>query len=102
MHLESEGIDGIHTQHRRQRNHPRDRGPDIETRYIQRSFGETWCHTVSGTPKGTITLTEEECTTSHALALKQYDEAKARLDSIKHVSSIFFEKFLEDSDFAQD
>ena len=75
---------------------------DIETRYIQRSFAETWCHTVSGTPKGTITLTEEECTTSHALAVKQYDEAKARLDSIKHVSSIFFEKFLEDSDFAQD
>tara|TARA_R110002051_G_scaffold289503_1_gene352559 strand:+ start:240 stop:527 length:288 start_codon:yes stop_codon:yes gene_type:complete len=75
---------------------------DIQTRYIQRSFAETWCHTVSGTPKGTITLTEEECTTSHALALKQYDEAKARLDSIKHVSSIFCEKWLEDSDFAQD
>ena len=75
---------------------------DIQTRYIQRSFAETWCHTVSGTPKGTITLTEAECSEVHALALKQYDEAKARLDSIKHVSSIFCEKWLEDSDFAQD
>ncbi len=75
---------------------------DLETRYIQRSFSETWCHTVSGTPEGTITLTEAECSEVHALALKQFNEAKARLDSIKHVSTIFFEKFLEDSDFAQD
>ena len=75
---------------------------DLETRYIQRSFAETWCHITSDTPKGTITLTEAECTTSHAVALKQFNEAKARLDSIKHVSSIFCEKWLEDSDFAQD
>ena len=75
---------------------------DLETRYIQRRCGETWGHTVSGTPEGTITLTEAECSEVHALALKQYNEAKARLDSIKHISSIFCEKWLEDSDFAQD
>ena len=75
---------------------------DLETRYIQRSYSESWCHVTSRTSEGTITLTEEECTASHALALKQFNEAKARLESIKHVSSIFCEKWLEDSDFAQD
>ena len=75
---------------------------DLETPYIQRSYSESWCHVTSRTPEGTITLTEEECTASHALALKQFNEAKARLESIKHVSSIFCEKWLEDSDFAQD
>ena len=75
---------------------------DLDTPYIQRSYSETWCQVTSGTPEGTITLTEAECSEVHALALKQYNEAKARLDSIKHVSSIFCEKWLEDSDFAQD
>ena len=75
---------------------------DLDTPYIQRSYTDSWCHVTSGTPGGTLTLTEKECTTSHALALKQFNEAKARLDSIKHVSSIFCEKWLEDSDFAQD
>jgi len=75
---------------------------DLDTPYIQRSYTDSWCHVTSGTPGGTITLTEAECSEVHALALKQYNEAKARLDSIKHVSSIFCEKWLEDSDFAQD
>ena len=75
---------------------------DLDTPYIQRSFSETWCHVTSRTPDGTITLTEDECSKSYALARKEYDEAKARLDSLKYVSSVFFEKFLEDCDFAQD
>ena len=75
---------------------------DLETPYIQRSYSESWCHVTSQTAKGTLTMTETECSKSYALARKEYDEAKARLESIKHVSSIFFEKFLQDSDFAQD
>ena len=43
---------------------------DLDTPYIQRSYGETWCQVTSGTPEGTLTLTEAECTTSHALALQ--------------------------------
>jgi len=75
---------------------------DLETPYIQRSYGESWCHVTSQTAKGTLTMTETECSEAYAIARKEYDEAKARLDSIKHVSSIFCEKWLEDSDFAQD
>ena len=47
-------------------------------------------------------MTETECSEAYALARKEYEEAKARLESIKHVSSIFCEKWLEDCDFAQD
>ena len=47
-------------------------------------------------------MTEDECSEAYALARKEYDEAKARLESIKHVSSIFFEKFIEDSDIQPD
>jgi len=75
---------------------------DLETPYIQRSYGESWCHVNSGTPKGTLTMTETECNKSYALARKEYDEAKARLESIRHVSSIFFEKFIEGSDIQAD
>ena len=75
---------------------------DLETPYIQRSYGENWCHVTSQTAKGTLTITETECSEAYAVARKEYDEAKARLESIKHVSSIFCEKWLEDSDFAQD
>ena len=75
---------------------------DLETPYIQRSYSESWCHVTSQTAKGTLTMTEDECSKSYALARKEYDEAKARLDSLKYVSSVFFEKFLEDNDFAQD
>ena len=75
---------------------------DLETPYIQRSFSENWCHVTSQTAKGTLTITETECSESYALARKEYDEARARLDSLKYVSSVFFEKFLEDNDFAQD
>ncbi len=70
---------------------------DLETPYIQRSYSESWCHVTSQTAKGTLTMTEEECSKSYALARKEYDEAKARLESIRHVSSIFFEKFIENS-----
>ena len=75
---------------------------DLETPYIQRSYGESWCHVTSQTAKGTLTMTETECSKAYALARQQHEEAKARLESIRHVSSIFFEKFLQDSDFAQD
>ena len=70
---------------------------DLETPYIQRSYSESWCHV-----KGTLTMTEDECSEAYAIARKEYDEAKARLDSLKYVSSVFFEKYLQDSDFAQD
>jgi len=70
---------------------------DLETPYIQRSYSESWCHVTSQTAKGTLTMTEEECSKSYALARKEYDDAKARLESIRHVSSIFFEKFIENS-----
>ena len=75
---------------------------DLETRYIQRSYGDRWCCVTSQTPKGTLTMTEDECSEAYALARKEFDEAKARLESIKHVSSIFFEKFIEDSDIQPD
>ena len=75
---------------------------DLETPYIQRSYSESWCHVTSQTAKGTLTMTEDECSKSYALARKEYDEAKARLDSLRHVSSIFFEKFIEDSDIQPD
>ena len=75
---------------------------DLETPFIQRSYGENWCHVNSGTPKGSLTMTEDECSKSYALARKEYDEAKARLDSLRHVSSVFFEKFIEDSDIQAD
>jgi len=75
---------------------------DLDTPYIQRSYSERWCHVHSSTPEGTLTMTETECSKSYALARKEYEEARARLDSLKYVSSVFFEKFLEDSDFAQD
>jgi hypothetical protein len=45
-------------------------------------------------------MTEDECSKSYALARKEYDEAKARLESIRHVSSVFFEKFIEDNDIS--
>ena len=75
---------------------------DLETPYIQRSYGKTWCHVTSQTAKGTLTMPEDECSEAYALARKEFDEAKARLESIKHVSSIFFEKFIEDSDIQPD
>ena len=75
---------------------------DLETPYIQRSYGKTWCHVTSQTAKGTLTMTEDECSEAYDLARKEFDEAKARLESIKHVSSIFFEKFIEDSDIQPD
>ena len=75
---------------------------DLETPYIQRSYSESWCHVTSQTAKGTLTMTETECSEAYALARKEYDEAKARLESIKHVSSIFCEKFIEDSDIQPD
>jgi hypothetical protein len=75
---------------------------DLETPYIQRSYSESWCHVTSQTAKGTLTMTEEECSKSYALARKEYDEAKARLESLRHVSSVFFEKFIEDSDIQAD
>ena len=75
---------------------------DLETPYIQRSYGGSWCHVTSQTAKGTLTMTETECSEAYALARKEYDDAKARLDSIRHVSSIFFEKFIEDSDIQPD
>jgi hypothetical protein len=75
---------------------------DLETPYIQRSYNESWCHVTSQTAKGTLTMTEEECSKSYALARKEYDEAKARLESLRHVSSVFFEKFIEDSDIQAD
>ena len=75
---------------------------DLETTYIQRSYGKTRCHVTSQTAKGTLTMTEDECSEAYALARKEFDEAKARLESIKHVSSIFFEKFIEDSDIQPD
>ena len=75
---------------------------DLETPYIQRSYSESWCHVHSSTPKGTLTMTETECSEAYAIARKEYDEARARLESIKHVSSIFCEKFIEDSDIQPD
>ena len=75
---------------------------DLETPYIQRSYSESWCHVTSQTAKGTLTMTETECSEAYALARKEYEEAKARLESIKHVSSIFCEKFIEDSDIQPD
>ena len=75
---------------------------DLETPYIQRSYSQSWCHVTSQTAKGTLTMTETECSEAYALARKEYDEAKARLESIKHVSSIFCEKFIEDSDIQPD
>ena len=75
---------------------------DLETPYIQRSYSQRWCHGTSETAKGTLTMTETECSEAYALARKEYDEAKARLESIKHVSSIFCEKFIEDSDIQPD
>ena len=75
---------------------------DLETPYIQRSYSESWCHVTSQTAKGTLTMTETECSEAYAIARKEYEEARARLESIKHGSSIFCEKWLEDSDFAQD
>jgi adenine-specific DNA methylase len=75
---------------------------DLDTPYIQRSYSENWCHVTSQTAKGTLTMTETECSEAYAIARKEYDEAKARLDSIKHVSSIFCEKWLEDSDIQAD
>ena len=75
---------------------------DLETPYIQRSYSESWCHVTSQTAKGTLTMTETECSEAYAIARKEYDEAKARLESIKHVSSIFCEKFIEDSDIQPD
>ena len=75
---------------------------DLETPYIQRSYSESWCHVTSQTAKGTLTMTEDECSKSYALARKEYDEAKARLDSLRYVSSVFFEKFIEDSDIQAD
>ena len=75
---------------------------DLETPYIQRSYSESWCHVTSQTAKGTLTMTEDECSKSYALARRQYEEARARLTSIQHVSSIFFEKFTEDSDIQPD
>ena len=75
---------------------------DLETPYIQRSYSESWCHVTSQTAKGTLTMTEEECSKSYALARKEYDDAKARLDSLRYVSSVFFEKFIEDSDIQAD
>ena len=75
---------------------------DLETPYIQRSYSQSWCHVTSQTAKGTLTMTETECSEAYALARKEYEEAKARLESIKHVSSIFCEKFIEDSDIQPD
>ena len=75
---------------------------DLETPYIQRSYSESWCHVTSQTAKGTLTMTEDECSEAYAIARKEYDEARARLESIKHVSSIFCEKFIEDSDIQPD
>ena len=75
---------------------------DLETPYIQRSYSESWCHVTSQTAKGTLTMTETECSEAYAIARKEYDEARARLESIKHVSSIFCEKFIEDSDIQPD
>ncbi len=75
---------------------------DLETPYIQRSYSESWCHVTSQTAKGTLTMTETECSEAYALARKEYEEARARLESIKHVSSIFCEKFIEDSDIQPD
>ena len=75
---------------------------DLDTPYIQRSYSESWCHVTSQTAKGTLTMTETECSEAYALARKEYEEAKARLESIKHVSSIFCEKFIEDSDIQAD
>ena len=75
---------------------------DLETPYIQRSYSESWCHVTSQTAKGTLTMTETECSEAYAIARKEYDEAKARLDSLRHVSSVFFEKFIEDSDIQAD
>ena len=75
---------------------------DLETPYIQRSYSESWCHVTSQTAKGTLTMTETECSEAYALARKEYEEARARLESIKHVSSIFCEKFVEDSDIQPD
>ena len=75
---------------------------DLETPYIQRSYSQSWCHVTSQTAKGTLTMTETECSTSYALARKEYEEARARLESLKHVSSIFCEKFIEDSDIQPD
>jgi hypothetical protein len=75
---------------------------DLDTPYIQRSYSESWCHVTSQTAKGTLTMTETECSEAYAIARKEYDEARARLESIKHVSSIFCEKFIEDSDIQAD
>ena len=75
---------------------------DLETPYIQRSYSESWCHVTSQTAKDTLTMTETECSEAYALARKEYEEARARLESIKHVSSIFCEKFIEDSDIQPD
>ena len=75
---------------------------DLETPYIQRSYSESWCHVTSQTAKGTLTMTETECSEAYAIARKEYEEARARLESIKHVSSIFCEKFVEDSDIQPD
>ena len=75
---------------------------DLETPYIQRSYSESWCHVTSQTAKGTLTMTETECSEAYALSRKEYEEARARLESIKHVSSIFCEKFIEDSDIQPD
>ena len=75
---------------------------DLDTPYIQRSYSESWCHVTSQTAKGTLTMTETECSEAYAIARKEYDEARARLESIKHVSSIFCEKFIEDSDIQPD
>ncbi len=75
---------------------------DLDTPYIQRSYSESWCHVTSQTAKGTLTMTETECSEAYAIARKEYDEARARLYSPKHVSSIFFEKFIEDSDIQPD
>ena len=75
---------------------------DLETPYIQRSYSQSWCHVSSQTPKGTLTMTETECSEAYAIARKEYDEARARLESIKHVSSIFCEKFIEDSNIQPD
>ena len=75
---------------------------DLDTPFIQRTYGDSWCQVTSGTPEGTSTMREAEVSENYALALKQFEEAKARLDALKHFSSIIFEKFLEDNDFAQD
>ena len=75
---------------------------DLETPYIQRSYSESWCHVTSQTAKGTLTMTETECSEAYALARKEYEDARARLESLKRVSSIFCEKFIEDSDIQPD